>query len=144
MRRRYALGAVRQNRDVRRRYMRPARFTDDDLVAGYLASIAEGGGDTPSFWAWEEVTELIGTDPERAWRLTVQLVRQSNNDLVLAAVAAGPLEDLLAWSGAQFIDRAEALVLSELKFREALTMIYTSRLEPEIRRRVERAINGNA
>ena len=124
--------------------MRPARFTDEDLVAGYLASIEEGGGNTPSFWAYEEVTELIGTDPERAWRLTVALVRQSDNDRALAAVAAGPLEDLLAWSGAQFIDRAETLALSELKFREALAVIYTSRLEPEIRLRVERAINGNA
>ena len=119
-------------------------FTDEELVASYLTSIAEGGGDTPHFWAWEEVTELIGTNPERAWQLMVQMVSRSDNDLVLAGVAAGPLEDLLAWSGPLFIEQTETLAKSEPKFRQALTMIYTGRTNPEIKRRVEQVINGNA
>jgi hypothetical protein len=118
-------------------------FTDEELVAGYLASIADGGGDSPHFWASGEVTELVGTDPERAWRLMVQMVRKSDNDTALACVAAGPLEDLLAWSGPLFIERTETLAGSEPKFREALTIIYTSRMTPEIRKRVEQAIGGN-
>jgi len=119
-------------------------FTDEELVTGYLRSIAEGGGDTPHFWAWEEMHELISTEPERAWRLMIQMVRQSQDDLALAGVAAGPLEDLLAWCGPQFVERAENLAASEPRFQQALMMIYTSRLQPDIRRRIESAIKGNA
>jgi hypothetical protein len=119
-------------------------FSDEELVTGYLRSIAEGGGDTPHFWAWEEVTELVGTDPERAWRLTLEMVRQSRDDLALAAVAAGPLEDLLAWFGTQFVERVENLAATEPRFQQALKMIYASRLQQDVRGRVERAIKGNA
>ena len=119
-------------------------FTDEELVTGYLRSIAEGGGDTPHFWAWEEVTQLIGTNSERAWLLMVQMVCQSQDDSALAAVAAGPLEDLLAWFGPQFVERAESLAASDSKFHQALTMIYISRLQSDIRGRVESAIKNNA
>ncbi len=122
--------------------MAKVNFTDEELVAGYLASIVEGDG--VNFWAYEEVTELIGTDPERAWRLTIQMLRQSENELAVATVAAGPLEDLLAWSGPEFINQAESLAVSEPRFRQALAMIYTTRLKPDIRGRVEQAIKGNA
>ena len=82
---------------------------------------------------------MVTSDPERAWRLTVELLRSAEDPLFRAYVAAGPLEDLLALSGPMFIVRVEDLAKSEAWFREALRSTYGNRMKPEIHQRVELA-----
>ena len=64
-------------------------------------------GTDPLFEAWEMVDELIRSDPEGGWALTLELIEAAPDDYVLANVAAGPLEDLLSRSPDRFIERVE-------------------------------------
>ena len=117
--------------------------TDEDIVAGYLAHHATG--DDSLFWAFEDLSEILSDDPERAWRLTLQLISQSSNEAVLAYVAAGPLEDLLAYHGHRFIERIEAQSKTDAVFHQALCGVWgQGRFDPEIYDRVQHAIRFRA
>jgi hypothetical protein len=45
--------------------------------------------------AWDEMRNVVANDPERAWRLIRTMVGCAPDYDVLAAVAAGPVEDLI-------------------------------------------------
>jgi hypothetical protein len=76
------------------------------------------------FSAWEQVNDLVGSDPEAAWVVTLALIEAAPDDRVLANVAAGPLEDLLTRSTETFIDRAELQARRDAKFRRCLTGVW--------------------
>jgi len=111
---------------------------DAALLEGYFQNYLEGG-DGEHFWAYMEVAELVRSNPERAWQLTVIMLHSAQDSLYRAYVAAGPLEDLLAWHGSQFIDRAESLAASQPWFLEGLSGIYVRAEEP-VRGRIERLL----
>jgi hypothetical protein len=113
----------------------PKQPTDDEIVSGYLANYA---GEQSAFWAFEEACELLSRDPERLWRIALRLIQQAPDDAALAYVAAGPLEDLLAFHGPTFIQRVEDLARRDSRFLLALAGVWGQvRLSPEIRARVE-------
>jgi hypothetical protein len=118
----------------------PKAPTDDEIVSGYLANYA---GDQSAFWAFEETCELLSDDPERLWLITLRLIEQAPDDAALAYVAAGPLEDILAFHGPTFIERVEDLARRDSRFLLALSGVWGQvRLSPEIHARV-RAIKAN-
>ena len=88
----------------------------------------------PLFAAWTEVDNVVRSDPERGWALTLELIEAAPDDRVLANVAAGPLEDLLSRSPDQFVDRAELCALQDSKFRRCLTGVWG--LPPAIQERL--------
>lgn len=113
----------------------PNHPTDDEIVSGYLANYA---GDESAFWAFEEACELLSRDPERLWRITLRLIEQAPDDAALAYVAAGPLEDILALHGPEFIERVEALARRDSRFLLALASVWGQvRIRSEIRACVE-------
>ena len=126
--------------------MARAPYTDGELVRGYLASFEEGDdGDGTNFWATEELMAMVSSDPERAWRLTLEMLRSVQDALFRAYVAAGPLEDLLCNHGSLFIERVEALAKTEPWFLESLRTVYGHiRMQPEIYARVQQALDSNA
>jgi hypothetical protein len=109
--------------NVRRHIMGSESRSNQALIEGYFASFTEGG-DGPNAWAYEEMLELQHSNPERAWELTLSILRVATDPLYKAFVAAGPLEDLLASHGSQFITRVEALASAESWFLEALHSVY--------------------
>jgi hypothetical protein len=118
--------------------------TDEDLVSGYLECLS-AGGDGEYAWAFDEVLNILADDPERLWRLTLEMIRRTTDELLLATVAAGPLEDLLCKHGSLFIDRVEALALSDQRFRSCLSNVWGHiRMELHIHERVRRAAASNA
>ena len=115
--------------------------TDEEIVEGYFANFA---GDKSAFWAFEEACNLLTSDPERLWRITLQLISRAPDELTLSYVAAGPLEDLLARQGLRFIARVELLANTDSKFLKALTGVWGhTRFEPEIHSRVKTVIATN-
>jgi hypothetical protein len=89
-------------------------MTDAELIAGYLAhamTTTRDGTDAEHFEAHEELDQLVSDDPERAWPVIREIVRRISpeDEDILAYVAAGPLEDLLARHSDTFIDRIEEL-----------------------------------
>ena len=112
-------------------------------MSGYLREI---GGIVPDNekWAFGEVLELTFDDPERVWRLTLSMIQRTTDELLLATVGAGPLEDLLCHYGPQFIDRVEAHSRQNDHFRACLASVWGhTRMEPTIYQRVQKAVRGD-
>lgn len=79
-----------------------------------------------TFWAWEEVNDIVDSDAERGWEMVVCLVEGTADADVLSAVGAGPLEDLLKKHGAVVVDRVEVHARRDTDFREALRGVWLS------------------
>jgi hypothetical protein len=77
------------------------------------------------------------TSPEIAWLAIVELSRQSLSNKQIEVLAAGPLEDLLAYHGAAFIDRIEKESRVYRAFRDLLGGVWRSSISDEVWRRVE-------
>lgn len=58
-----------------------------DLVAGSLRYARDQSED--NFWAWEEVDDLVRSQPEIGWTVVLALVEQAPTPAALAFVAAG-------------------------------------------------------
>lgn len=78
----------------------------------------------PLFAVCGQVDDLVERDPEAAWSLTLEVIAAAGDDRVLAAIAAGPLENILCRSLEQFIDRTELEARRDPKFRRCLTGVW--------------------
>jgi hypothetical protein len=81
--------------------------------------------------------------PEAAWAAIVELSQQPLTDQQVAVLAAGPLEDLLHYHGAAFIDRVEKEARVYWAFRHLLGGVWRSSIPEQVWARVER-IRGAA
>jgi len=97
---------------------------DADLIAGYVqhATALQRGVKDGNQFSWD-LDSLVSNDPDRAWRLICEIIRQITDDAALAYAAAGPLEDLLKRHPA-FIDRVEDLARRDARFRHALSGVW--------------------
>lgn len=64
--------------------------------------------------------ELRDRDPVAAFDCVVLCIAQCDDPQVLGCIAAGPLEDLIAYHGKLVIDRIEQLARRQPRFRYAL------------------------
>jgi hypothetical protein len=111
-------------------------YTDDQIISGFLINFRTG--DASYFWAYEEVCDLISTNPEHLWLITLEMIKQATDEETLAYIAAVPLEDLLAYHGDIFIERIEHLASIDPHFCSALASVYGQiRFKPEIYSRVQ-------
>ena len=97
------------------------------LVDDYLAHASEcfrDGDRDRYFAAWEQVYSMVHEQPDEAWTLILELIDRASDELTLAYIAAGPLEDLINWHGPASIDRIEARALADPKFRRALRGVW--------------------
>ena len=97
---------------------------DEALVSGWLARTVERREEAAA--AWDELTELSSTDLERGWRLALALIRRAPDEH-LAAVGAGPLEDLLNAFPEEMASRSVQQARNDRRFREALSRAWISR-----------------
>jgi hypothetical protein len=85
--------------------------TVDDLVAAWFA------GDCVLWDAcWDE--------PETAWLTALEIMKRDLTPNQTAYLAAGVIEQLLAWHGARFIDRVEMEAKDHLQFRYLLRHVW--------------------
>jgi hypothetical protein len=115
-------------------------MNDPDLIAGYVlrASTRRQPGGAAGDQFTEALDSLVQYDPEHAWPVICEIIRQITNDDALAYAAAEPLEDLLV-RHPSFIDRVEALARQDAHFRHALSGVW---IEGEVGDRIE-ALLGN-
>jgi hypothetical protein len=95
---------------------------------------------TEGFWAWEMFHEIVRGDPELGWSLISEIAAASCDDYVLANLAAGPLEDLLADHGAEFIERVEQDARRDPKFRKTHAGVWQNKMPKKIWERVRAAV----
>ena len=112
-------------------------FPTDEFTKRWFEEWAEES------WSWATglLNFLLQHQPESAWLLINQLVSAAEDDDELRCVAAGPLEDLLAAYGPQFVERVEHEAKSSERFRTCLAGLWGhARFESSIYERVRRSL----
>ena len=94
-----------------------------------------------NFWAFKEMDSLCSSQPELCWELILEILEIPHHESVETALAAGPLEDLIARHGDKFIERIEARASSDAKFRDLLGGVWQNATSRELWARVE-AVRG--
>ena len=84
------------------------------------------------FWAMDGEGELL-------WRFVTAAYKRDLLDKTVAILAAGPLEDLLADNGPEYIERVEELARRDPTFNYLLGGVWRSTMTDEIWRRVRAA-----
>lgn len=115
----------------------------DELFA-YYEALSLGGrpdlrfepqADTP----WERLRQIAQKeDPERAWEIVKELLDRTP-DKFLGYIGVGPLEDLVSFHGAQFIDRIEDYSVSNSRLKGALEAVVIDQwVQPDVRKRLSK------
>lgn len=98
------------------------------------------------FLSGEDITmgDGIFDAPEIVWQAVLQIMQHRLTDEQLTLLAAGPVEDLLALHGAQFIDRIEAEAKRSPAFAHLLGGVWPRDMAPALWQRVEAARGGKS
>lgn len=100
--------------------------------------------DQHGFWAFEAVEDLVRERPEDGWSMVLRLVALAPDERVLAAVAAGPLENLLCFHSYAFIDRVEIEARRDSKLRRCLSGVWGwDRIPTDVQVRMRRTWEGD-
>ena len=118
----------------------------DKIVTGWIAgSDAEVGSveyDT-HVEALDEVMDwMVEGEGERLWEFVLAAYKRDLSDKVIAMLAAGPLEDLLAKCGVDYIDRVEELARKDPRFNDLLGGVWRNSMTDDVWQRVQ-AIRNN-
>jgi len=91
------------------------------------------------FWAEEEVSLAIRTASPGVVDLISSLADAAPDDMALAALGAGPLEDLIHGKGSDFADEIEQAAIANERFLRALRCVwFGSSLDDDLRKRLQR------
>jgi Family of unknown function (DUF6869) len=71
-------------------------------------------------WAVEELVDLAFHQPNSLWELILRILEIDRSETIVAAIGAGPLEDLMVQHGRAFIDKVERLAAKSPLFRAAM------------------------
>ena len=104
---------------------------NQNLVQEWIEYSANPKGNENLFWAWESVDDAVHDSPEEAWALILALIEEAPNNAILADVAAGPLENLVVYHSAKFIERIDEMARKSPKFRLCLTGVWCKGSIPE-------------
>ena len=85
----------------------------------------------------ETLREQVAEQPEEAWASILQLVESSEEQELLEAIGAGPLEDILREHAETFVDRVEAESVANSRFKVAVCNVWLpNRRDPTTERLV--------
>jgi hypothetical protein len=102
------------------------------VVNYWLEQSERPGGDSTMY-------DVVRDEPEIAWPAILQILQRELTEDQIAVLAAGPLEDLMAVHGAQFIERVESEAARNPRLNHLLGGVWQSKMEPEIWQRVQKA-----
>jgi hypothetical protein len=84
------------------------------------------------------VSELARRDPQSTIALIRSVLSKTSDEEMLAVLAAGPLEDVLAKHGAEVIQEVERAAHEDHRFRELLFGVWRNAIDAATWERVER------
>lgn len=93
-----------------------------------------------NWWAVDQVMDWsLDHEGEQLWRFITATYKRELSDKAVAVLAAGPLEDLLARQGPEFIDRVEELARRDPQFNYLLGGVWRNTMTDEVWKRVQAA-----
>ena len=113
----------------------------DKIVTAWIAAEQAKRGspehDT-NWWAVSEVLDwALEGDGDLLWEFILEVYKRDLTDKAIGVLAAGPLEDLLAKRGADFIDRIEELARKDPKFNYVLGGVWRNSMTDDVWQRVQ-------
>lgn len=87
--------------------------------------------------AWEKAYELKYDNPEALWQLILEIHKQDKSRVVAEVLSAGPLEDLLAEHGEEFIEVVETQAKQDPSFAFLLGGVWQNTMTDEVWQRVQ-------
>ncbi|MEP7076814.1 MAG: DUF6869 domain-containing protein [Acidobacteriota bacterium] len=92
-------------------------------------------------WANQLLFDWAGTDykPDLVWQFILEAYLRDLSDKLISLLAAGPLEDLLARFGSDYIDRVETLARKDPKFNHLLGGVWKNAMLDNIWNRLQAA-----
>ena len=103
-----------------------------EIVEDWLKQSLREEGDVSLF-------DVVHDEPEVAWPTILQILERELTKDQMAVLAAGPLEDLLAFHGPEFIDRVESEAARNPRFNHLLGGVWQNNILDEIWERVQKA-----
>jgi hypothetical protein len=91
------------------------------------------------FWAFDELDDICRNAPEDALTLINRILASTQNEFVLANLAAGPLETLLGKHGQKIILEVERYAKADARFRELLGSVWQNLMDDQTWGRVLKA-----
>jgi len=107
---------------------------EDDLISTWIEYHSHKNDS--DFWAFEQLEELVQSEPEKAWECIIKIKDMSSSDSVLGNLSAGPLEELLFNHGSKFIDRVETLTRQNPKFTKLIKGVWASEMQKDIKEKI--------
>ena len=99
----------------------------DKLISTYFKNynrLIDGKSQEDTIWASEKIDLLVRELPLEGLDIVIQLINESENDKILAFVAAGPLEDLLSFNGDKILENLIEIADNNEKVQYALTGVW--------------------
>ena len=91
-----------------------------------------------NWWAVSDVMDwALERDGDLLWEFILEVYKRDLSDRAVGVLAAGPLEDLLAKRGVEFIDRIEELARKDPKFNYLLGGVWRNTMTDEVWQRVQ-------
>jgi hypothetical protein len=85
----------------------------------------------------EQFYQLLHSQPDEALATILAVMQLTNDQTVLASLAAGPLEDFLGRHGEVYLDTIHALALEHRRLREVLNHVWQGSMTKSVWRRIE-------
>ena len=109
-----------------------------EWARAYIAAQSGPGVADTSDTHWWAVERFFpgNSNPEEAWKTILQVLKLTSDERALGMLAAGPLEDLIHYSGDAFIDRIEHESRTNPTFLKIVGLVWESGTQ-DIWRRVQ-------
>lgn len=89
------------------------------------------------FWAFDQFFDLVRNKPLEALEVILIILKMTDDEIVLASLAAGPLEDLLVVHGEEVIDKIIGLAKSDKNFYALLQGVWGNSIDKAIWKRIQ-------
>lgn len=108
----------------------------DAWASAYIKAQSAGpvSREDANWWAIRKFDEAADLEPELCWTAILAVLRKSPNDNVVAAIGAGPLEDLIQLHGPDFVEVIAAEAEHNPSLGAALQKVWLESSEDETTR----------
>jgi len=108
-----------------------------DAWVKHAYEIEAGNYEGEYSWAWDKEFDIKYENPSLHWQLILAVHSLDQSAPVAQVLAAGPLEDILANHGSEFIELIEAKAKEDPSFAFLLGGVWRSSMSEEIWGRVQ-------
>jgi hypothetical protein len=93
-----------------------------------------------NFWSFETIWNLTLEAPIDCWDVILTIFKKDRSELILGALAAGPIESLLAFNGPKVIGLLENTVVEFPEFRAMLSGVWRNAIPEDVWQRLQKVI----